>query len=238
MVDDSDPRVSGDYVRRLPGSGDDGDVVVTGVVHEHPASAYRVRSVVDATAPDVLALELPPIAVPLFERDADDAATPPATGGEMSAAIQAATPATVAGIDGPTPAFLWRLAGDVYRSDAGWATVRTVSRGVLSVTREAIACRLAATFGGTTAVRPAIDSPADYDCEWTDPPQEQAVDEADHVSRAMSVQHIFGESGAVTLRDGAREAHMADRLASLRREGTVVAVVGVDHLEPVADRLD
>jgi hypothetical protein len=238
MVDDSDPRVSGDYVRRLPGSGDDGDVVVTGVVHEHPASAYRVRSVVEDTAPDVLALELPPIAIPLFERYADDPGTPPDAGGEMSAAIRAAPPATVVGIDGPTPAFLWRLAGDVYRSDAGWSTVRRLSRGLLSVTTEALACRLAATFGGPSGFRRGSNGPADDDCDWRDPPEAQAADEADRIRRAMSVQHVFGESGAVELRDGAREAHMADRLASLRREGTVVAVVGVDHLEPVADRLD
>lgn len=238
MVDERDPRTTGDYVRWLSGSEDDGDVIVAGVVHEHPASTYRVRSLVDRIDPDVLALELPPMAVPLLERYATDEQIPPASGGEMSAAIQATPRSEVVGIDGPTLAFLWRLLGDVYRSDVGVSTVRTLLSGLVSVTKDAIACRLAATVGGSTGVRSAGDSTAEYECGWSDPPSKQATDERAQIRRATSVRNVFGESSAVTLRDAAREAHMADRLASLRRTGTVVAVVGVDHLEPVAERLD
>jgi pheromone shutdown protein TraB len=238
MLDDSDPRTPGDYVRRLPGRRDDGDVIVAGVVHDHPASTYRVRSVIDSTDPDIVALELPPIAVPLFERYAAGEQTPPASGGEISAAIQAAAPSAVVGIDGPTAAFLWRLVGDIYRSEVGLSTVRTLLSGVISVIVHAIACRLAATFNGSAAFRSAVDSVADYDCDWSETPHQQAADERAHIRRAESVQNIFGESGAVRLRDAAREAHMADRIRSLRREGTVVAIVGVGHLDPLTELLD
>lgn len=238
MLDDSDPRTTGDYVRHLSGRGDDGDVILAGVVHEHPASTYRVQSLIDGVDPDVLALELPPIAVPLYERHATDAQTPPASGGEMSAAIQAVDSGAVEGIDGPTPAFLWRLLGDVYRSDVGLSTVRTLFSGLTSVTKHAIACRVAASFDGSTVFRSAVDSSAEHECDRGDPAHQQAADERTQIRRAKSIQNVFGESVAVRLRDAAREAHMADRLSSLRREGTVVAIVGVDHLEPLTERLE
>lgn len=237
MFDDGDPRVTGDYVRRLPGRGTAGDVILVGVVHGHPASTYRVRTVVERIEPAVLALELPPLAVPLFERYAADDRTPPAAGGEMSAAVQAAPSSSVAGIDGPTPAFLGRLAGTVYRSDVDRSTVRRLLGGVVSVIRHAVRCRVAATVDGVTAPPPTGGSPADHDCDWADPPDEQATDERTQIRRAQSIGAVFGEPGAVTLRDATREAHMADRLATLRREGTVVAIVGVDHLDPLAERL-
>lgn len=238
MLDDSDPRTSGDYVRRLPGSGDDGEVVLAGVVHEHPASTYRVRSVIGSIDPDIVALELPPIAVPFFERYATGEHAPPAAGDEMSAAIQEATPSRVVGIDGPTAAFLWRLLGDIYRNDVELSTVRALMSGVISVTVHALACRLASTFSGSTALRSAVATSVEHECDWSDPPHEQAADERSHIRRATSVQNIFGATGAARLRDAAREGHMADRLSALRREGTVVAIVGVGHLDPLSRLLD
>lgn len=238
MLDESDPRTAGEYVRRLSGRGDDGEVILAGVVHEHPASTYRVGAVIDRSDPDIVALELPPIAVPLFERYASGQQTPPASGGEMSAAIQAAPSSTVVGIDGPTAAFLWRLLGDIYQSDVGLSTVRTLLSGVVSVTVHAIACRVAATVNGSTALQSAVDSSAEFDCDWSDPPEEQAADERAQIRRAASVQNIFGESGAVRLRDAAREAHMADRIASLRGAETVVAIIGVGHLDPLTALLE
>lgn len=237
MVDEGDPRTTGDFVRWLPGSGEIGDVILAGVVHDHPASTYRVRSIIDTTDPDVLALELPPIAVPLFEGCATDEQIPPASGGEMSAAIQAASPSPVVGIDGPTPSFLRRLIGDVYRSDVELSTVRTLFFGVISVTGHALACRLAATVGGSTLFRSPVITSEEYDCDWSDTPQQQAADERAEIRRAKSVRNIFGQSGAVQLRDAAREAHMTDRLSSLRQDGTVVAIVGVGHLDAVTERL-
>lgn len=237
MFDDTDPRTTGDFVRRLAGDGGTGDVILTGVVHDHPASAYRVRTVVRATDPDLLALELPPLAVPLFERDAAEERRPPA-GDEMRAAIRAATTDAVVGIDGPTPAFLWRLARTAYREDAGLATVRALLAGVVSVTKHAVACRLAATLGGSSPVRPPARSPVALECDPGDDPQRQADDERSHVRRAEAVLGALGGLDALHLRDVAREAHMAARLDGLRHVGTVVAVVGAGHLDAVVERLD
>ncbi len=238
MFDDSDPRRTGDYVRRIPGGPGHGEVVLTGVVHDHPASRYRARSLVEAVDPEVLALELPPLAVPLFERYADDERTPPAAGGEMSAAIQAATTDAVVGIDGPTPAFLVRLARTLYREDAALSDVRAVLGGLVSVTRHAVACRLAASRVASRPDRPPVDAPVAPDSGRPDDPERQAADERSHIRRAESVLSAFGGLDAVHLRDVAREAHMAARLAALRREGTVVAVVGVGHLDALAERLE
>ena len=80
---DSDPRVTGEFVRRV--SNDAGTVTLVGVVHDHPASSYRVRQVVEDVDPEVLALELPPISIPLYEQYASSDRNPPVFGGEMSA---------------------------------------------------------------------------------------------------------------------------------------------------------
>ena len=72
--------------------GSDGyPLLVVGCVHDHPASVFRARSLVESLAPDVVAVELPGLAVPLFERvgrTADEG--PDSVGGEMSAALPAA----------------------------------------------------------------------------------------------------------------------------------------------------
>lgn len=235
--DDPDPRVTDDHIRRLSGDGTTNDVVVIGVVHGHPASTYRVQAVVDAVDPAVLALELPPLAVPVFERHADDRRTPPAAGGEMSAAIQAARTDRVVGIDGPTPAFLWRLARTVREENVPRAAVGPLARGLLSVTRHTIACRLAASLGPAADRWLPVERAGSYDCDRTDDPDRQAADERAQVRRAETVSAVFGGTDAVHVRDVAREAHMADRLATLRRSDSVVAVVGRGHLDAVADRL-
>ena len=236
MFDERDPRTNGDYVRRVPGEAGDGDVIVTGVVHDHPASMYRVRSVVEGTDPDVLALELPPLAVPLFERYADERGVP-TSGDEMSVAIRAATTDSIEGIDGPSPAFLRRLAWNLLRNDPPLSTVRNVLRGLLSVSKHAVACRIAASFDEPAATRLAGNSPVEHEVGRDDDPERQAADERTQIRRAKSVLSTFGKSTPVQLRDQTREAHMAARLESLRRKGTVVAVVGVDHLEPLVERL-
>src|SRR6056297_2195481 len=99
----TDPRMNDEYVRRLPDAG----VTLVGVVHDHPASVHRAREVVRERDPDVVALEAPPLAMPLYETYARESRTPPTFGGEMSAAAQAAREedAEVVGIDGPTVAF-------------------------------------------------------------------------------------------------------------------------------------
>lgn len=237
MTDDGDPRLADEYVRELPGSGSLETVVLVGVVHDHPASKYRARTVIESVEPDVLALELPPVALPLYEAYADDPRTPPAFGGEMSAAVQAADGGAIVGIDGPSADFLIRLLGTLSRDRAAPGTVGRVLRSLWTVTKRAAVCRLAAGVARRTGVRLEVDAPSVYDCRWSDDPRAQAKDERDQVRRARAVSNLFGTPDAVRVRETVREAHMAARLSSLRREGAVVAVVGIDHLDPLADRL-
>ena len=236
MFDRDDPRTDGSHVRRLPGGDDTGDVFLAGVVHDHPASAHRVRSLVEATAPDVLALELPPLAVPLFERYAG-AGSVPVAGEEMSVGIRAADAAAVVGIDGPSRGFLGRLVRNLRERGASLSTVRTVAASVLSVSRHAVACRVAALLDAPTALRLAVDAPVEHDVDEHATPERQAADEQTQIRRARAVLGAFGKAEPVQVRDETREAHMADRLASLRQRGDVVAVVGVDHLDGLVAHL-
>ncbi|PSQ01139.1 hypothetical protein BRC94_04635 [Halobacteriales archaeon QS_5_70_17] len=64
----NEPCVNDEYVRRVPPGASGTGTVVVGVVHDHPASVRRVKALAAATDPDVLALELPPLAVPLLRR--------------------------------------------------------------------------------------------------------------------------------------------------------------------------
>jgi pheromone shutdown protein TraB len=236
-TDTDDPRVTGDRVRRLSGEDGAGDVTLVGVVHDHPASAHRAGRVVDATDPDVLALELPPLAVPLYEEYADDGRTPPRFGGEMSAAVQAADAARVVGIDGPSSGFVARLFGNLATDDPSVSTVRSVLRSLASVSRRAVACRLAAALASHTGLRVEVGTPTAHDCDATDDPADQAESEDAQIRRARTVTETFGRSDTSRVRTATREQHMADRLAALRRRGDAVAVVGVAHLDPLADRL-
>lgn len=255
-----DPRLDEEYVRRSVGRDAEGDVLLVGVVHDHPASAYRVREVVRSERPAVLALELAPLALPLFERyaeldrtataanegeyadgtegadEAEDA--PPARGGEMSAAIDAAETDRVAGIDGPSRGFLWTLVRTLYREDAAAADVRRVVRRFAGISKHVLACRFAALVGLFRDAPPAVENPTEHEAEWTDPPAEQAADEQTQVRRAASVLNAFESPSHARVRDETREAHMADRLATLRQDGDVVAVVGMGHLDAVHDRLE
>jgi len=236
MFDRHDPRTDGTHVRRLPGGDGVGDVLLAGVVHDHPASAHRVRSLVETIDPDVLALELPPLAVPLFERYAGEGSVP-ASGEEMSVGVRAASTDDVVGIDGPSLWFLARLARTLLGGDASLSTARTVLSSVLSVSKHAVACRAAALFDAPTAARLAVDEPVEHDVDEHDDPERQAADEQTQVRRARAVLSAFGKAEPVQVRDETREAHMADRLASLRERGDVVAVVGVDHLDGLVAHL-
>ncbi|MFC7068832.1 hypothetical protein [Halobaculum lipolyticum] len=234
----SDPRLAGEYVRRV--SSDTGTVTLVGVVHDHPASVYRVRRAVAELDPDVLALELPPIAVPLFERYATTDRSPPVFGGEMSAAIQAADTHRTVGIDGPTGGFLRRLGRALVRERPSARTVRTVVSDVVDATTHAVTCRAAATVAARTAVRLEVDEPTPHDVDPADSPATQARDERTQVRRSNSFMRAFRTASrrrASRLEDAAREAEMAARLGRLREAGDTVAVVGIDHLDAVADRL-
>lgn len=226
----SDPRVTDEFVRHH--SGDEGDVVLVGAVHDHPASVARVRAVVGALDPSVVALELPALAVPLYRVYANEGTVPPALGGEMSAAVQAADVECV-GIDGPSRAFFETLAGKLRTERPSLRTVWRVLRGVAAVSRHAMVSRVAATVARYTGVTAAVDRRTEYDCEWDDPADVQAESEARRVSRSLSLLRAADSPRPVELRDTTREECMADELAALRSEGDVIAVVGVDHLDPL-----
>lgn len=235
-TDTEDPRITGKHVRRFSGEEDVGDVTLIGVVHDHPASKYRVRTILDAADVDLLALELPPLAVPLYERYADDGRTPPIFGGEMSAAVQAATTDRIVGVDGPSFGFAVRLLRNLPEDAESVATVRSVLRSFSSVTKHAVICRLAAVLAVRTDVRLEVDRPTTYDCEWTDDPVEQASDERSQIRRARTITRTFGQPDTARIRTDTREEHMASRLSTLRQEGNIAAVVGIAHLDPLAHR--
>jgi pheromone shutdown protein TraB len=236
---DSDPRVTGEYIRQI--SNDHGTVTLVGVVHDHPASIYRVRHVIEDTAPEVLALELPPVSLPLFEQYAATDRSPPAFGGEMSAAIQAAGPDTAVGIDRPTGDFFRRVGRTLLSERPPLETVRNVVSNVVDTTTHALLCRAAAAVGSRASVRLEVDSPIQHDIARTDSPDDQARDEHEQVRRSNAFINAFrtaSRSRASRLEDDAREAAMAARLRNLRGDGDIVAVVGIDHLDSLGEQLD
>jgi len=233
-----DPRTTGKHTRHCAGTTDTGDVTLVGVVHDHPASIHRVQRCIDALDPDVLALELAPIAVPLFEQYARQGErTPPVFGGEMSAAIQAASCDRVVGIDGPSLPFLGRLLRSLVGDTRSVETVSAVARSLVSVSKDALLCRLAAIVTTWTGVRMEVSPPVSHDCSRTDDPETQAARERRQIRRARATLHAFEPSEASDCRARTREAHMSDRLSTLRSDGDVVAVVGISHLDAIADRL-
>lgn len=235
---DADPRLTGEHVRQV--SSDAGTVTLVGVVHDHPASTYRVRRVVRELDPEVLALELAPVSIPLFEQYANTDRCPPVFGGEMSAAVQAAITDTTVGIDRPTGGFFRRLGRQLLRERPSLEVVRAVVSDAVETTKHAVVCRVAATVGERASVRLEVDSPLSYDVGRSDAPDDQAHDERTQVRRSHSFMSAFrtaSRSQASRLEDAAREEEMAARLEQLREEGNIVAVVGIDHLDPIADGL-
>lgn len=211
-------------------------VVFVGVVHDHPASVYRVASIVHDEEPAVVALELPPLAIPLFERFAVESTTPGDPGGEMSAAIRAAETAEIRGIDMPTASYVRALVGTVREAAPALNDVRDVAVETYAVARHAVQCRLAAADGSLVPTERPVD-PLDHDCSFAAPPDVQAEHEAASLTRSRSLLGALEPPVAAQVTDTAREKAMARRLAALGRRGTVVAVVGFDHLDEIADRV-
>ena len=232
--DGGDPRVTAETVRCLPGRGDRGAVLVVGVVHDHPASLFRVAHLVETARPAILALELPPLAVPLFRSYARDGRTPPPLGGEMSGAIQAAGDARGVGIDGPSLRYLWVLAG---RVGTDTSVVRAVVRDTLGDVRQAVTTRIGAVVGRYTPLRAQVYDHIGYEVTMFDSPAEQAAHELAHVERQRTFMRAVQVPAGRRAVDDAREATMLGRLRTLRRQGDVVAVVGLDHLDTLGDRL-
>lgn len=207
------------------------------MVHDHPASLHRVQTVVESVGPAILALELPPLAVPLAVQQADGEQTPPAMGGEMSAAVQAADTDRIVGIDGPSVGFCRLLAGELYRERASLSTLRETADAVRKVVGTALYRRVAASVTDRTALHVAVDTPTVYGADRADDPHRQAADERDRMETAASMLQAFTPPPSDVIRRRTRERYMADRLATLQRDGDVVAVVGQAHLDAVERRL-
>ena len=238
MDQDPDPRLTGEYVRAVSGTA--GAVTLVGVVHDHPASSYRVQHHVRRVDPEVLALELPPSAVPLFREYAASSRTPPEFGGEMSTAVQAAGGATVVGVDRPTGSFLLTLFRYLLRQRPSVTIARKVVRNTIAAMQHALLCRMAAGVAARTSVRVEVDAPTAHATDWTDTPAAQADDERTQIRRSRTFMNAFrtsSSSRASRLEDAAREEHMAERITELAGDGSVVAVVGIDHLDPLEELL-
>lgn len=238
----TDPRLDGRYLRQVPATSSGDAVVLVGVTHDHPASRARVREVVGTVSPDVVALELSPLAVPLYRQyAAENDRTPDHgtnSGGEMAAALAACDDAGVAGIDAPTVTYARQLAERLRSPDVDRETAVAAVRDTVSVTGRSLACAAGAVVRASTPWQPVVGTPVDHDSAATDPPAAQAADEARHLSRSRALLGALEMPPGQALVDEVRESSMAVRLRSLRAEGSVVAVVGHAHLDPVYERLD
>lgn len=260
--EDDDPRLDDTYLRVVPETETAGTVVLVGVTHDHPASRVRARQVVEGVAPAVVALELPPLAIPLYRQYAEAGSGRSGDGydgsdyggydgsdcggydgseydgGEMAAALAASGDARVVGIDAPNWAYGRRLVGALRARDPDRETAVSTLRDTLSVTRHAVTCALGAAVRAMTPWSPAVETPTSHDSTVSDPPAAQAADEARQLSRSRALLGALELPPGQELVDELREASMASRIDSLRSEGSVVAVVGHAHLEPIHGRLD
>jgi len=219
-----DPRIQTDHLRLLV--DDESSVLLVGVVHDHPASVYRVRRVVRSLDPDTVAVELPPLALPLFEAG---------EGGEMSAAL-AASDAGAAAIDAHGPRFLAALAGEISDRSPERGTIGRIASNAVTVGKHALSCRLASVFGRDRFPTPLADAGVEIDLDRTADPVTVAEHEQRHLSRSFSVLRAFERPAADEIVDAARERTMARSLAGLDAE-SAVAVVGFEHLDGIADEL-
>jgi hypothetical protein len=217
----SDPRLD----RRFFSTA--GDILLVGVLHDHPASIARVETVIDAVEPETVALEVPPLALPYYSQCAGAGAI---AGGERSAASAAAPTATPVGIDLPSLSGLPELGRQLLDSTSLATAKRLVSR-FTSVLAEVGRCRVAAVRGNLTAG----DQPIEYDCEGS--PRAQAEHELSSLRQSERVFAAMERSGAMVAFDALQERHMAKRLTALESSGGVVAVVGYAHLDVIAERL-
>jgi pheromone shutdown protein TraB len=233
-----DPRIDGNNVRCVQGAGDRGTVLLVGVVHDHPASTYRVAHLIEAFPPDVVAVELPPLAMPLFRIYAEDRYTPPRMGGEMSMALQAFDDGRTVGIDAPNLAYFRRLAGLLREEDLSLGLVRELLTSSSIGVGQAIACRIGAVLASWTPLRLRVYDVFRHEATFLDSPAAQAEDEASHISQENALLRIIEAPRGMELIETAREETMATTLRDLRREGDVTAVVGRNHVEPLYSLLE
>ncbi|WP_440991884.1 hypothetical protein [Haloarchaeobius baliensis] len=234
---DIDPRFHDRWFRHIPASDGDGWVLLVGVVHDHPSSLHRAAETVRRLEPSVLALELPQLGLPLFERHADRADSPPRYGGEMAAALSERGDSRVVGIDAPSRRFVRELADYVRAERPAWETVAGVLAGATPILRHALRYRVAAILDARTHLRLVPDVPTEFDVSAEDEAAAQAEDEYRQLSRSRSLLDAVELPPDVAQLDQLREATMAARLRSLRAEGSVVAILGQDHLDAVEKRV-
>lgn len=227
-----DPRLDEEYLRCLPGTDRHGPVLLVGVVHDHPASIARVVRLVEAFPPDTLALELPPLAMPLFRRYADDGQQPPRLGGEMSAAIQSTDAATI-GVDAPTGTYLRSLLETVLRERPSRGVLGRLLTDLGSMAAHALSTRLASAVAGATPIRLRVYEPIEHDSSFLDSPAEQADHERSFLAQRAALFGAIHPPESTQLIDDAREDAISDRLHRARDDGAVVAVLGMEHLDPV-----
>jgi len=225
-----DPRLDDEYVRVIPAEDGSRPVVLVGVAHDHPSSVYRARTVADEFEPGALALELPDVLIGLFESyaeaDGDE-------GGEMTAAIEATSADHIVGIDVPGRRAARTLLSELRDVDPD---LETAGRAVYGFGRfvghTALGCLRHAgvpeNWLGT-----GFERTRTYDCSPSTSPSEQATHEAAHLQRSSTLLRAFDPPEATRILDATRERFMASRLAALRKESSVVAVVGYGHLDGI-----
>jgi pheromone shutdown protein TraB len=230
QVSGDDPRLDGEFWRTLPATEGHEQAHLVGVVHNHPASCYRTRRVVNSVDPDVLALELPDSVVDRLNRDVASGGANEATQDEMVAALTAVTDSGAVGIDSFDSTFYRRLAAAAISQRASPTTLYRTASAIKRVTQEAETVE-------RTGETDVLDGAGDYDVTRATPATEQARDERSHVDRSRSLLGAVEPPPAVRLLDEARERTMAAKIDSLRADRTVVAVVGMAHLEPLVKKI-
>lgn len=229
---DTDPRVSEEYIRHITTTNP--PVVLVGVVHDHPASIHRVEAIIDALDPGVVAVELPDLLIPSFTAAIE---TGDAVGGEMTAAIRAADTTSVIGIDVPSRGLGSALIAALSTHEPDLSTTVRTLRSVGKMIGHTAIGRLASSgVPGLPTIRD-LEHSQDYDIPADARPQSQADHEAAHLGRSTTLLRAFEPPPATRLMDAIREAHMADRLGSVRHEKPVVAVVGYSHLDGITAAL-
>lgn len=223
-----DPRLKEGFWRVLDGGDGTQPVVLVGVVHDHPASSYRVGAVARAADPDVLALELPQLSVPAFEQTAAEREA--GAGGEMTAAIAATDQSRVVGIDSLGWRFALRFCQTARRNGATISTLRAAASEVATIARDALGHRFRQDPAG------AAETGA-HNVSDSDDPTVQASDEQTQVARSRSLLGAIERPEADLLVDETREQTMAAEIARRRQSESVLAVVGMDHLDSIAAQL-
>jgi len=235
-----DPRLNSDFWAALPAAENHTHpTLVVGTVHDHPASSYRVRTLAEEFDPEILALELPSVALPYYEQQARRKPAAETTC-EMSTAIGACPASNVVGIDSLGPAFFGELTRTARAESASVKTISHVLKDVAQIARHAVTRRVNALQApiqeGTPDHGRLSADTADH-ATHTDTPADQAHDERAQVARSRSLLGAIKRPKADMLLDRTREKNMARKIESLSHEGPVLAVVGQGHLDEIATHM-